>query len=236
MAVISEAEKEVLDRDETGRPSEFDYNVVRLPAGIWRARKTYKGKRGPLKTGKILRDFDKFVTTNPQEVVELAVGKGFSPESIDNFERLWFLIHHPDFIHAARLDDIIVKFKENLEGMGLEAPEEAKNQYPDIFTEGIVKESLDPKDFMEDLADQEHDSWSRWMEHLFSKSEENPDGTVTIPKDKVERWKRQMKTDYKKLSPSEKESDRKEVRKFIKIIKDKKKECKHDKHDKHDKK
>ena len=79
-----------------------------------------------------------------------------------------------------------------------------------------MKESME---VMEPMADQEHDSWSRWMEHLFKKSKKNDDGTVTIPKDKVDRWEKQMKTDYKDLSPSEKESDRKEVRKFLKIIK-----------------
>ena len=220
MAVISEAEKDVVDRDEEGRPSEFDYNVVRLPAGIWRTRKTFKGKRGPLKTGKIMREFDKFVTTNPQEVVELAVGKGYTPESIDTFERLWHLVNHPGFIHEDKVEDIMIKFKENLEGMDIPPPKEAIEMYPEIFKEGIVKESIDYKEAMEDLADQEHDSWSRWMEHLFKKSEKNPDGTVTIPKDKVKRWERQMKTDYDDLSNKEKESDRKEVRKFVKIMKD----------------
>ena len=111
------------------------------------------------------------------------------------------------------------KFMENLNGMGLEPPAEAIEQYPEIFKKEIVKESLDPKDVMEDMADQEHDSWARWMEHLFKKSKKNSDGSVTIPKDKVDRWERQMKTDYEDLTNSEKESDRKEVRKFIKIIK-----------------
>jgi len=179
-----------------------------------------------LKTGKIVREFDKFVTTNPQEVVELAVGKGYTQESIDTFERLWFLVNNSNFIHADKVEDIMVKFKENCEGMNIPPPKEALEKYPDIFGDGLVRESLETKDIIEDLADQEHDSWARWMEHLFNKSEKNKDGTVTIPKDKVDRWERQMKTDYDDLSNKEKESDKKEVRKFIKIIKDKKKECK----------
>ncbi len=83
----------------------------------------------------------------------------------------------------------------------------------------FVNEKFEPKEVIEDLADLEHDSWVRWMEHLFSVSEENEDGSMTIPKDKVERWKRQLETDYEDLSNKEKESDRKEVRKFIKVIK-----------------
>ena len=70
----------------------------------------------------------------------------------------------------------------------------------------------------EQLAAQEHDSWSRWMKYLFSKSKENEDGSVTIPKDSVDRWKRQVATEYEKLSEKEKESDRAEVAKFLKIV------------------
>ena len=83
----------------------------------------------------------------------------------------------------------------------------------------IVKESLN-KETIEELADLEHDSWARWMKYLFSVSKKNEDGSVTIPKDKVERCERQMNTDYNDLSNKEKESDRKEVRKFIKVVKD----------------
>ena len=80
-----------------------------------------------------------------------------------------------------------------------------------------IRESVDA-DMIEKLSDVEHDGWSRWMKHLFSVSKKNKDGTVIIPKDKVERWERQVKTDYEDLSGKEKESDRKEVRKFVKLI------------------
>jgi len=76
---------------------------------------------------------------------------------------------------------------------------------------GAVKESLSAN---------EHDGWSRWMRHLFDKSVENNDGTVTIPKKSVDRWKRQMNTDYADLSRSEKVSDRKEVSTFLDVLKD----------------
>ncbi len=81
-----------------------------------------------------------------------------------------------------------------------------------------AKTSID-LDTIESLADVEHEGWSRWMKHLFTVSKKNKDGSVTIPKDKVERWERQIKTDYEDLSNKEKESDRKEVRKFVKILK-----------------
>lgn len=83
----------------------------------------------------------------------------------------------------------------------------------------IVKEDLNKKT-VEELSNIEHESWSKWMKYLFSVSKENEDGSVTIPKDKVDRWKKQMNTNYEDLSDKEKESDRKEAKKFIKVIND----------------
>ena len=41
----------------------------------------------------------------------------------------------------------------------------------------------------EQFASQAHEQWSHWMKHLFKVSEENEDGSVTIPKELVDRWK-----------------------------------------------
>lgn len=70
----------------------------------------------------------------------------------------------------------------------------------------------------EKLADLCHNQWSGWMKYLFSKSTFNEDGSVTIPKELVSRWQRQLYTDYINLSDSEKESDLKEADKFIKLL------------------
>lgn len=71
---------------------------------------------------------------------------------------------------------------------------------------------------IEELSDLEHESWSSWMQHLFSKGKFNEDGTFTINKESVKRWVRQMNTQYEDLSEKEKESDRIEVRKFMNVI------------------
>lgn len=73
------------------------------------------------------------------------------------------------------------------------------------------------KKLMEELSSQEHKGWSSWMEHLFSKCVIK-NGETTIPFEFVERWKRQIKTNYFDLSEEEKESDRNEVRKFLSIM------------------
>ncbi len=75
------------------------------------------------------------------------------------------------------------------------------------------------KEIIEEHANFAHSAWSDWMKYLFSKSISNEDGSETIPKELVDRWQRQLKTDYKDLSEDEKESDRDEAKKVLKIVK-----------------
>jgi hypothetical protein len=70
----------------------------------------------------------------------------------------------------------------------------------------------------EALADLEHDRWSRWMKYQFSKGTFNDDGSWTMPAESVERWKRQMETPYADLTESEKDSDRREADKTLKVL------------------
>lgn len=71
----------------------------------------------------------------------------------------------------------------------------------------------------EALSDYAHDVWSRWMKHLFSVSEQNKDGSVTIPKEFVDRWKRQIATKYADLTAKEQQSDQKEADNILNIVK-----------------
>lgn len=70
------------------------------------------------------------------------------------------------------------------------------------------------------LAAYAHEAWSGWMNYLFDKSIHNSDGTVTIPKWAVDRWKRQAYTPYKELPEEEKKSDLAEADKMLKIVDD----------------
>lgn len=70
----------------------------------------------------------------------------------------------------------------------------------------------------EELSDLAHEQWTAWMTYLFSISEANSDGSVTIPPQAVERWQRQIKTPYEDLSELEKNSDRKEADKVISMV------------------
>ena len=86
---------------------------------------------------------------------------------------------------------------------------------------------------LELLAAKQHDIWSHWMKYQFSKCipqkvmsknattgqmEEIETGNLVIPKSLVERWTRQMETDYVHLTEEEKQSDRNQVKKFAQLI------------------
>lgn len=70
----------------------------------------------------------------------------------------------------------------------------------------------------EDLANTQHEIWAHWMKYLFQCCQLNEDGSMTIPADKVSRWKRQIETAYSQLSDSEKESDRHQADKVLDIL------------------
>ena len=104
---------------------------------------------------------------------------------------------------------------------------------PEIVTESIKADFVyallgDLTALQEELAAFAHSQWSGWMEYLFSKCHvvyleptlSDPDGEpcLVIPKWAVDRWKRQIQTDYKELSEEEKNSDRKEAAAMIDII------------------
>ncbi len=133
MAIISETDKNILKQTPEGDVEELESNVIRYPEGIYKSRRSWAGKKGLIKTPKLLRDFDKLITTNPQEVTELVVGRGYTPENINTFERLWHLVTRDNFIHGDKLEDILKKYAGNLKAQGMEVPQEAIDEYPEIF-------------------------------------------------------------------------------------------------------
>ena len=70
----------------------------------------------------------------------------------------------------------------------------------------------------ERLAAYAHEAWVGWMRYLFYRSQKKDDGSMVIPADLVERWERQMNTAYVDLPEAEKQSDRVEALKIMKII------------------
>jgi hypothetical protein len=73
-------------------------------------------------------------------------------------------------------------------------------------------------DLREALAAYAHEAWAGWTKYQFSKATINQDGTWTMPAWAVERWQRQMHTDYKDLLASEKVSDLAEADRILSTI------------------
>ena len=69
----------------------------------------------------------------------------------------------------------------------------------------------------EQLADISHEIWAHWMKYLFSRCEDDDLGMVISHED-AEHWKRQINTAYEDLTEREKDSDREQADKIIKII------------------
>ena len=81
-----------------------------------------------------------------------------------------------------------------------------------------LKESLKNGERMERLADVEHKRWANWQSYLHSLCVKNEDGSLTIPKERVEWGNKEIETSYYHLEEKLKEYDRIEVRNTLKEI------------------
>ncbi len=68
------------------------------------------------------------------------------------------------------------------------------------------------------LALIEHERWAHWQTFVHKNCVRQSDGSLTIPSELAERWQRQIDTPFSQLSESEKESDRKQVERYLPII------------------
>lgn len=82
-------------------------------------------------------------------------------------------------------------------------------------------------EFVEKGAEIEHTRWAKWQSYIHSKlvPEERFEngkhfltGNFILSKELVERWERQIRTEYKDLTEQEKESDRVEARSYLPLI------------------
>jgi len=68
------------------------------------------------------------------------------------------------------------------------------------------------------VAAKVHTVWANWMNYLFMKCKPNDDGSLTIPKWAVERWRRQSMTGYDYLEHEERKSDIELAQEYISLI------------------
>ena len=123
MAAVGKSFFEITKKNDTGDTAEFQAYVVRLNQGIVQVRKSFEGKKGLLKTAQLLRDYDKFITNTPEQVVELLFKGTHSPKDIDTYEKLKDLIDSTDFKYPSTRSDIYKDFTQKLEDAKLPLPE-----------------------------------------------------------------------------------------------------------------
>jgi hypothetical protein len=125
LSAILSARKEVIDTDEAGEIMDYNAPVLILSDGLYWHTKSYKGTRIPrLKHSKKLEGSERFVTRDPQEFINFALGPGYNPEDVKTFEALLGIIEDPKFDLHERLPEIKQRFLEYLERAGLEIPSE----------------------------------------------------------------------------------------------------------------
>ncbi|MCW1410761.1 MULTISPECIES: hypothetical protein [Rhizobium] len=72
---------------------------------------------------------------------------------------------------------------------------------------------------LDELAAIEHDRWAHWQRYVHDKSQKQSDGSLLIPAELVARWEKQIETPFALLSDKEKDSDRKQVQKYLPLLK-----------------
>jgi len=63
-----------------------------------------------------------------------------------------------------------------------------------------------------------HDQWCGWMRYLFGCGDMLSGGMCLLPAESVDRWQRQMRTEYAELPEEERESDREPADELLALL------------------
>lgn len=77
---------------------------------------------------------------------------------------------------------------------------------------------LTSADLLETLAGVEHERWAHWQEYMHAQCHRTEDGSLIIPAELAKRWTNQITTAYEDLSETEKDSDREQVQRYLRVI------------------
>jgi len=122
MSAMGNCFKKITKTTEKGETSEYEAYVIRLNQGVVQVRKSFEGKRGLLKNAALLKEYDKFITKTPQEVVDLLFSGNHKPSDLDSYEKVKSLLDSSDFKYPEVLPAILAEFKEKVEDAKLPLP------------------------------------------------------------------------------------------------------------------
>jgi len=133
-SIISEGTKKTVKKTDKGEIEEYEHQVIHLEKGLASTRKSLMGKKGLIvKTATILKEFDKFITSTPSEVVKTAFGSEVAPSNVMTFEDIWRHFIDPKFIHKDKFDAILNRFKIYILSSKVPVPTEVTETYPNLF-------------------------------------------------------------------------------------------------------
>jgi hypothetical protein len=125
LSAILSAKRNVLASDEEGEVLDYESPVIILSDGLYINTKSFRGKlKGRLKNPKKVEGGEKFITNDPQEFIDFALGKGYTADQIKTFESLFKVITSPNFPMKDKLPVIKERFLEYMERTGLPVPNE----------------------------------------------------------------------------------------------------------------
>ncbi len=133
MMVIGNSKRESTKLTDKGEIEEYQSYVLRLNQGVVQVAKSFMGAKGLVKTPKLLKDQDRFISNTPEVITELAFGPNVSPSDIMTFENIWKRVTDKKFIHRDKLDSILNDFKNRILQTKVPFPTECVEQYPNIF-------------------------------------------------------------------------------------------------------
>jgi hypothetical protein len=122
MSAIGQSFGKTLEKTPEGQAITYQAYVIRLNQGIVEIRKSFMGKKGLVKTAKLLREYDREITREPQEVVDLLFNGNHTPQDIDSYEKLKSLIDSSAFKFPEKVKGIMDEFKSRVEISGLPLP------------------------------------------------------------------------------------------------------------------
>ena len=127
LAAILAIRRMVLDVNDAGEVMDYDSPVLILSDGLYWHTKSYRGKLKPrLKNAAKISGSERFITRDPQEFIDFALGTGYSINDVKTFEKLYQIIDSPSFELYDKVGEIEEKFLEYITRANLERPSEIK--------------------------------------------------------------------------------------------------------------
>lgn len=135
-AIASEGMKTAVKHDEeSGEMEEYEQMVNRATHGLFKVRKTLRGKRGLVKTPKLMKDYEQKITNIPEEAIKILFGEGVTEKDVESFEGIWKVIHSKQFPYQGKLETIANKFLWYMKNMEIPVPTEIVEKYPNLIKE-----------------------------------------------------------------------------------------------------